>query len=290
MRIQTLSIVVGGKACNAKCPYCVAKLTGFDEIKSDEPINKRNLQKACQLAKDSRVTTVLLTSKGEPLLYLKEITEILQIISKYNFPFIELQTNGIQLPKISSLLFKQWYDLGLSTVSLSCVSYYPKLNGEIFGDEWHTLSDYIGILHSNNFSVRLSCVMIKGYTDSVESIVDFLNYCKINNVEQTTFRPVINISNVGLNKEKQEIYNWVKEHKVPKENMEFISKYFNNSEYSQLLLNLAHGAKVYDYKGQNICLSNCLTESTNLDDIRQIIYYSSGRLMYSWVYSGAILL
>lgn len=46
MRIQTFSVVVGGSACNGKCPYCVSKLTGCNNgiIAGQEPmeINKRN--------------------------------------------------------------------------------------------------------------------------------------------------------------------------------------------------------------------------------------------------------
>lgn len=48
MKIQTFSIVVGGSKCNAKCPYCVSKLTGKEGL--CEEINLRNLHKACKFA------------------------------------------------------------------------------------------------------------------------------------------------------------------------------------------------------------------------------------------------
>ncbi|KKK54494.1 hypothetical protein LCGC14_3084160, partial [marine sediment metagenome] len=66
MKIQTFSIVVGGKKCNANCPYCVSKMTGETEGCTDriEDINVRNFHKACQFAKMSGVNTVLLTGKG----------------------------------------------------------------------------------------------------------------------------------------------------------------------------------------------------------------------------------
>ena len=96
MKIQTMSIVVGGDACNAKCPFCIAKMTNdeTDSLKCDS-INFRNLDKAILLAKQSGITTCILTGKGEPTLYIDEITEYLHRVGK-EFPFIELQTNGLK--------------------------------------------------------------------------------------------------------------------------------------------------------------------------------------------------
>jgi len=51
MEIQTMSIVVGGPGCNAKCPYCISKQTGLDEVKGKYlPTCNRNLY-----SKDARV-------------------------------------------------------------------------------------------------------------------------------------------------------------------------------------------------------------------------------------------
>lgn len=36
MKIQIFSIVVGGKKCNASCPYCVSKMTEQSEGCSDD--------------------------------------------------------------------------------------------------------------------------------------------------------------------------------------------------------------------------------------------------------------
>ena len=44
MKIQTFSVVVGGKKCNANCPYCISKMTGQSNGCTDkeERINERN--------------------------------------------------------------------------------------------------------------------------------------------------------------------------------------------------------------------------------------------------------
>jgi uncharacterized radical SAM superfamily protein len=52
MRIQTFSIVVGGTACNAKCPFCVSKMTpemGATNEKMPD-VNWVNFAKAVRLA------------------------------------------------------------------------------------------------------------------------------------------------------------------------------------------------------------------------------------------------
>lgn len=291
MKIQTFSVVVGGKKCNASCPYCVSKMTGDDGLCDAEEINKRNFHKACQFAQMSGVSTVLLTGKGEPLLYLDLITEYLEIIKQYHFPFVELQTNGIQLPFLSTAILKKWYNLGLTTVSLSCVHWISKKNREIFGNKYgvgpeeygYNLSTYIELLHDIGFSVRVSCVMVKGYIDDIYMVKEFLDRCKSWKVEQFTIRPVTCVEG-----ENNKITRWVKEHMMDGNERVKIEKYFENNAH--LLLNLVHGAKVYDYKGQNISINTCLTESPNPDDIRQLIFFPDGSIKYSWVYPGAIII
>ena len=56
------------------------------------------------------------------------------------------------------------------------------------------------------------------------------------------------------------------------------------------LLELPHGAIVYDVNGQNVCFSNCLTRTDNPENIRQLIFFPDGHLRYDWEYKGAILL
>ena len=300
MKIQTFTIVVGGNKCNASCPYCVSKLTG-KTICSDkvEDINIRNFHKACQFAKMSGVSTILLTGKGEPLLYPDHITKYLKVLQEYNFPFIELQTNGIELPHLSKHLLEKWYNLGLTTVSLSCVHWVTSKNKEIFGSQYVkydnigdcSFQDYIDICHKSKFSVRVSCVMVKGYIDSVDMIQEFADKCKELTVEQFTVRPVTNIkySHADNNSDaKTKIYQWILRNRIERKDIKSIKEYFD--VYATILLDLAHGARVYDYKGQNLSISNCLTETTNPDDIRQLIFYQNGRLMYSWTNPGAIII
>jgi len=97
MKIQTFSIVAGTEACNAHCPFCVSKMTGHTgAAPTTGDINFRNLRKAVQLAKLGGCTTVLITGKGEPTLCPDEIQTYLIEVGR-EFPFIELQTNGLSI-------------------------------------------------------------------------------------------------------------------------------------------------------------------------------------------------
>ena len=80
MKIQTFSILAGSEACNARCPFCISKMTPPSGVELKEPkVNWRNFRKACLLAKQSGVTTAMFTGKGEPTLFPKQITKFLLI-------------------------------------------------------------------------------------------------------------------------------------------------------------------------------------------------------------------
>ncbi len=285
MKIQTFSIVVGGNMCNANCPYCVSKLTGKSTCGDRlEDINERNFHKACQFAKMSGVSTVLLTGKGEPLLYPDHIGKYLHMLKKYEFPFIELQTNGIRLLEVSSPHLNRWYNLGLTTVSLSCASWDTLVNKRIYSKKYQGVFTYSRIAHDAGFSVRISCVMLKNEVGNRQRVEVFAGICNAEGVEQFTVRPVANYSD-GDN---QEVSTWIEENRPDSKDILEMQEYFEYNAY--LLLELAHGAKVYDYKGQNISINTCLTHRPDPNDIRQLIYFPDGKLMYDWVHKGAIII
>ena len=121
-----MSIVVGTKACNARCPFCVSKTTPSSNMHADI-VNMRNLKVAFKCAELGGVSTILLTGKGEPTLYPSLISTYLEQANKYNFPFKELQTNGISLADgTCDPYLTEWYHNGLTTI---CISISVKIIG-----------------------------------------------------------------------------------------------------------------------------------------------------------------
>lgn len=286
MKFQTCSIVVGGLRCNGKCPYCVSLMTPLMEPFAIKPadIDKRNFAIACELAKMSQVTTVLFTSKGEPTLYPKLISAYLRLIDEngYRIPIRELQTNGIaiyqDLGKYRKFL-ATWKKRWLSTIAISCAHYEDEKNRRIFqpDGDYLNLTELIEILHGAGYSVRLSAIMVKGLLDNLDEIKNLVNFAKENRVEQLTIRPL----GRPANSRNPEACEWIDKHITSPSLVEEIFAFLNGevaAKRAKLLLNLVHGAVVYDLWGQNFCLTNCLTSSPNPDEVRQLIF--SGRNLY----------
>lgn len=284
MRIQTMSVVVGNKACNAKCPFCISKITPEQGILvPDENVNWRNFDIACRLANRSGVTTVLLTGKGEPTLHPSLIYTYLNHLSKYEFPFVELQTNGIALNPEE---MKEWYDMGLTTICLSIVHPISNRNREIYqpdSKDFMNVSETVKKIHDAGLMVRLSCMLLKDYIDSVEKLSALIGFCISNGVKQLTVRPIDAPPNVDNERSK-----WVHNHTLSPETAKEMQEYITKN--GTPILELAHGGVIYDIGGQNVCWATCITTNKSAEDMRQIIFFPDGLISYDWKYKAAVLL
>ena len=280
MNIHTFTIVVGTNSCNANCPYCVSRMTPQEELTKD--INWRNFDVACKFA-IKKCDTVLLTGKGEPTLKSDLITQYLRQLEHYNFAFRELQTNGIRLENdIPDEVLRTWYELGLTTISISVAHHNAIENTRILGiDKLYNYWKTVNRLHDFGFSVRINCTLTKGGVDTKDQLNELMMQCDVHNVEQTTIRMVT----VPEKSENEEIYNWALEHQFDHYDLDCYIK-----KHATRLLELPHGGVVYDYRGQNLCWTNCLTGTTNPENIRQLIFFPDGHLRYDWRYKGAIIL
>lgn len=290
MRIQTYSIVAGSTACNARCPFCVSRMTPAHEMDTKQPeVNWRNFEIACRFAKDHRVSTVLITGKGEPTLFPEQLTAYLQRLQPHDFPFVELQTNGIALAeggKARSYL-ERWYELGLTLVALSVVDSEAARNREVYSphrESYHDLAELVTHLHDVGLSVRLSCTMLRGHIDSVAALERMVAFCQQHEVEQLTLRPV----EMPEQSRDAEAAAWVRGHEPSDALVDDLRDYLDME--GTRLMELLHGAVIYDLRGQNVCLSNCLTLDASDERIRQLIFFPDGHLRYDWQYGGAVLL
>jgi len=288
MEIQTLSVLAGSSACNARCPFCISKMTPAQGVKLKEPeVNWRNFRKACTFARQKGVSTVMITGKGEPTLFPDQITKYLSAMKEFDFPIIELQTNGILLATAKEEYSKywhklnDWYWLGMTTIAISVVHYDSEKNREIYAPykkKYMDLPGLIDSLHEKKYSVRLACIMADG---GLEKIIAF---SRENKVEQLTVRSVNKPEHSG----DAVAEKWVEEHYLTERQREDISSYLEDRGHK--LMELSHGATVYDVDGQNVCLANSLTLNPKSDCLRQLIFFPDGHLSYDWQYGGAILL
>lgn len=290
MKIHTLSIIAGTTACNASCPYCISKMTPKQGICMKEPeVNWRNFGKACRLAQISGVTTVLMTGKGEPTLFPEQITGFLENMKKFDFPLVELQTNGILFekhPKKFEKYLDEWYNLGLTMIAISVVHYDKEKNARIFSPkaEYPELENLIKNLHKHRFSVRLSCTMIRDYIDSLREVKKMIKYAKKWNVEQLSIRKLA----TPLKTKDREVFRWANKHLIGKANLKKIKQFLD--KHGHKIMTLAHGASIYDVDGQNVCLTDALTIKPESDNLRQIIFFPDGHLKFDWQFPGAVLI
>jgi molybdenum cofactor biosynthesis enzyme MoaA len=233
-------------------------------------------------ARDGLVN-VLLTGKGEPTLSPGQITAYLSAMD-HRFPLIDLQTNGIRVEELSEE-FVKWKELGLTLVCLSVAHSDPKKSNELMGikQDFNYL-DAVKQLHDIGFAVRLNCTMMKSGVWLPAQFDSLVNQAAIHGVEQLTLREVTMPDQIT----NHEVGDFVKSERVPG-----AAAKLNNyllMKGATRLLELPHGGVVFDHNGQNVAIGNCLTGTTDPDDIRQIIFFPDGRIAYDWRYPGARIL
>jgi molybdenum cofactor biosynthesis enzyme MoaA len=285
MKTHTFSVVVGDQRCNAACPYCVAQMTASD-FSEDVNFDEKRFDIAVRIVEQMRegLLTVMLTGQGEPLLFPKQITRYLDVLNG-RFPRIELQTNGVLIHKNLNNLGR-WMDDGLTLVCLSVAARDAARSNQIMGikdvdyNYWTTARTLIDI----GLNVRLNCTMTNAGTNRPEDCESIIKLAKENGILQTTFREVEMPQPVNCSKTAA----WVCVNK-PEGAAKRLHHYLA-LKGAVRLLELPHGGVVYDYKDQNVAIGNCLTGTTDPDDIRQIIFFPDGRVAYDWRYKGARLL
>lgn len=300
MKIETMSVVVAGNndnsimACDADCPYCVAKMTGCNCPRVDLFRQDRAIGICLDMSFRNHVSTMLLTGKGEPCLQPQRISSILSYNRehRYSMPFIELQTNGIQIQRNADQWFdgylEEWFYKRLTTMCVSVVHYDSAKNAELVKPKSGApvdLPELIRVLHEARFTVRLCCIMVDGYIDSLSGVLDLVEFARRRNVEQVTVRPVTAPSECVDMVAKE----WVEQNSLKPNGKAVMSGIHDALETQAVaLLDIPEVGRVYDLHGQNLCVATCLTPPKN-DQIRQLIVMPDGTIRYDWQYQGAIL-
>jgi len=247
--------------------------------------NEYQFDTCCRIVEQMRdgLLTVLLTGKGEPMLHLQQITRYLDCINR-RFPLIELQTNGTLIKEnITSL--QKWRNRGLTLVCIS-IAAESIANNRLMGikDDSYDFWEAAKILQDIGLNVRLNCTMTRAGISRPEDCDRLIDRAFKAQIDQVTFREVTK----PVTTLNQKISGWIEGHQAPGAATR-LSNYLLMQGATQLL-ELPHGGMVYDYHDQNVAISNCLTGTTDPNDIRQIIFFPDGRVAYDWRYKGARLL
>lgn len=293
--IQTLSLLAGSEACNARCPFCVSKMTPEHGLGIKEPeISWERLRQALEYARIGNTDTMMITGKGEPTLFPEHVTRLLTAVTEYEketgfrFKKKELQSNGIYIenkPEKYEPFLKKWADLGLNTYIISIVHYDPEINRQIYvpySSSYIDLASLTNRLHQNNLRVRLSCIMFNGGIDNREKFANLINFTHRIGADELTARPVTK-PDISRN---QDVTGWITEHQLTDGEFQDISTFLD--EVGLVRQRYPFGGIIASVEGQNVCLTNCLTRNQD-DYIRQLIFHASGDIATEWT-EDAILL
>lgn len=288
--VQTYTAVVGDKSCNANCPYCISKMTPCQEF--DRKIDWRNFKRGAELASKWGATTFLITSKGEATLKNDVVLDFIKEAANY-FPIIELQTNGVLLPKlIDNHMVELWKEAGLTTLAISSLGPDLNLNRKLISNKYCDPKEIVPMLKKFGYCVRLSTIMTKAGVYNVDGLVATIHFANDIGVDQLKIYPV----NRPEKSENQKISDWVDNNRPEDKDLMACEDFLNNRHSRATVIHqLAHGDLVYSYQDdtmdtdQNVAFGSCLTEGNLNNEVRQLIFCSDSHIRYSWQYEAAIL-
>ncbi len=296
-KVQTLSVLAGTEACNARCPFCISKMTPNNELGIKEPpIVWERFWNALEYAAIGNANTFMITGKGEPTLFPDHVTAFLATAlafekkTGFRFQKKELQSNGIRIeqkPEFYEPYLAAWKHLGLTTYIVSFVGYDAKLNQEVYipyERSYIDLRSLVSRLHKYGLGVRLSCIMFAGGIDSAEKFKHLIEFVQSTGADELTARPV----NRPERSRNLSVSQWVLGHEISAEQLTEISLYLNS--VGMVKNRYAFGATIYEVNGQNVCLTNSLTKDSNpAEQMRQLIFHLNGDIATDWTEDAGYL-
>ena len=271
LKAENLAISIPSVGCEKNCPYCISRMTGY--LPANPDLQNWNLAKVLRVAEMAEVTSILFTGKGEPVLNLPFLGNIMKQCSIW-WP-LELQTNGIHLSKnFQDVDFLQ--SRGLNVLALSM-------------DHADQFRDYIPLIrHANNLElvVRIT-VNVTNRLDAKYSFARLINYCSEHRVRQFTLRKIV-APEVPYNLETAK---WI-EMNAPIELYDGLvaeASQLMKSE-GRLIRQLNNGVNIYDINDVSFSHSDyCIQEHSLGNNVRSLVFQEDGHLYTSWSSKASIL-
>lgn len=221
------------------------------------------------MAKCAGVSSVMITSKGEPLLNMDLVSYTLAHFRE--FP-TEIQTNGTMLDE---LMISRFADMLLNTIAISVSA------GNLFDFE-----EAFTLMKQFKINARVTVVV----TDhSFLDLGSLIGACHNLGVKQLTLRMATAPMRVIDTDKSHDTLDWIKNNtKNPhKEFFDCLRKYQNEQH---VIRKLPWGAVVHDVEGIAVTtIDYCIQDNNNWYDIRSLIYHQDGHLYTSWDKPSSII-
>jgi len=269
MKANNLTISIPAD-CNRNCPFCISNMTFSPE--ANEKLFWQNLQEARKLAEMAQVSSVLLSSKGEPLNNM--ISTETALITFDDFP-TELQTNGqfINEESIGILRANRLNVLALSVWDSNSFKIVEKV---------------VPLANKYGMIVRLTIVVTSMFKEPFKSII---SACKMYGIRQLTFRKCSLPTNIIDTTKAKTTANWIRKHNANDSILTDLEIACADSNSFVRSLPFDGGrVKVYDIEGIGVTkIDYCIQEDHTENDMRSLIYHQDGHMYTSWDKPGSIL-
>lgn len=290
MKATSLSVNLWAP-CNAKCPFCISRLTWKTGEHSNDCL-LRSLPKAFRYAKWHGVDTVLFTSNGEPALATEDLASALDVAATFGFPVIEMQTNGYAFTDSSTIYIGDLAAAGLTTLAISIAHPDPFRNAGIMRlPVDYNYLDVAKMAAEKGLVVRISLNLLPEHWVGAEPsheaqwVRSFAQVLREAGVHQLTLRELGMPGNVDP---EHRVAKWVDEHKVCNNRLHWLKRFIEDE--GTALRRLSYGNTVYEFEGLGVAVATCMTDNANPDEIRSLILMPDGHLYHSWNHRGSILL
>jgi pyruvate-formate lyase-activating enzyme len=181
-RFLTCSVLPVRMACNLQCPFCFSKssVSSLNLERSDW--SRMPVEDYYAWAASRGATRLVITGGGEPLLRPDDVVNLVARGRDY-FPEIACFTNGARLTRA---LADRLVNAGLSYLCYSRHHHADDRCRELMGPGTPRLKDVLQA--AGSLRVRATCVMARGFVDSVPTVYDYLQSLSDAGIREFTFK------------------------------------------------------------------------------------------------------
>jgi len=181
-RFLTCSVLPVRYACNLKCPFCFSKSSISSLAREQTDWRSLDVPSYYRFAREQGATRLVITGGGEPLLRPDDVLYLISLGKEF-FDEIACFTNGTYL---TLDLAKKLHDAGLSYVCYSRHHEEDDVCRELMGSAAPLRDDFFKA--AGPLKVRATCVMAKGYVDSIQKVDQYMDVLRHYGVREFTFK------------------------------------------------------------------------------------------------------
>ena len=195
--------------CQNDCDFCINKLNDRTDIPDELYFTK--LEEILKGMKDVHLEATI--TGGEPTLNPERMVETIRLLRKYGVNERTVSTTGIGLMKLyeNKPVFQHLIDndyvhnISISRMDISDTENANVLKGANINNE--KLSDIAWYAKVNNVQLRTSTNIIANHIDSLEKILQFVDFQHTNNIDSCLFREIIGKNSISISPFQEQIRN-----------------------------------------------------------------------------------